>query len=59
MKYNSEVNVRIPSAMKRYLSRIAKGQSTPVMPVSTSDIVRQLIYERMPDEIRAEMANED
>ena len=58
MKYDSEVNVRMPGVMKNYLSTIAKAQSTLLRPINTSDVVRELILDKMPDNIKAMMGEQ-
>jgi len=48
MSNESNVNVRMPEAMKAYLESVAKAQT-----LSLSDVIRRMILERMPPAIQA------
>jgi hypothetical protein len=44
------INVRMPASMRKYLEEIATAQMLKV-----SDVIRMMILDKMPDEIKAEV----
>jgi len=49
----SEINVRVPRAMRNYLESIAAGQLTDL-----SAVVRAALMDSMPDEVKAQISDE-
>ena len=49
----SEINVRVPRAMRNYLDSIAAGQLTDL-----SAVVRAALMDSMPDEVKAQISDE-
>ncbi|TRZ53407.1 MAG: hypothetical protein D4S01_01360 [Dehalococcoidia bacterium] len=49
----SEINVRVPRAMRNYLESIAAGQLTDL-----SAVVRAALMDSMPDEVKARISDE-
>ena len=47
-KYDAELNVRVPREVKDYLQAIASEQFREL-----SDIVRDALLEKVPDEVKA------
>ena len=47
-KYDAELNVRVPREIKDYLAVCAREQMRDL-----SDLVRDALLDRMPDEIKA------
>ena len=47
---NASINLRLPEEMKKYLDGIARETM-----VSTADVVRACLLERMPDKVKAKL----
>ena len=53
MKNESTLNLRLPRPMREYLDGVADAQM-----VSVADVVRAILLDKMPDEVKAVLIGE-